>query len=228
MEISAQEYLMKLKEIKSYIRRCRKIISNPIFWPSNKHASLLKYYSELGRNVVAPLSLLQTNNFSLANPTGAGRVKLKPYRAFTPVDRAILGNHIVIAIDKRDGSVKVCHTYEDGDAKNPIKPLNEAIDELEKKIKSGEVSPDDMIDFSGVHGSGPLRYALYRIITYNNDNMTYPVTLMYKYAVDESIYDAPRYDAFGVLDILQDLSKYVCTLKADSELEKKRRNKEEE
>lgn len=226
MEISAQEYLMRLKEIKSYIRRCRKVIDNPVFWPSTKLASLLKYYSKLGRNVVGPLTLLQTDNFSLANPTGAGRTKLKPYRLFTPIDRAILGNHIVIAIDKRNGSVKVCHTYEDGDPKNPIKPLNEAINELESKIKSGEISPDNRIDISGIHGYGPFKYALYRIIVYNNDNMTYPVTLMYKYSVDESVYNIPRYDAFGVLDILQDLSKYVCAIKADSKLEAKR-NKEE-
>ena len=128
--LTAQEYLTLLKEYKSYIKRCKKILANSKFWPANKFRDIMQY-DKLGINVIGPLTLLQTTNFSLpSNDILSGR-KISPYRAFSPVDRAIIGCHLVIAIDKRDGKVKVCHTYEDDNAKNPIKPLNEAIKDLE-------------------------------------------------------------------------------------------------
>lgn len=214
-EISVQEYLTKLKEYKSYIKRCKRVLENSAFWPSDRLHDIMQY-SKLGINVIGPLTLLQATNFSLPNNDILVGRKISLYRAMSPVDRAIIGCHIVIAIDKRNGKIKVCHTYEDEDMKNPIKPLNEAIKDLEEGIKCHKFLRSSKVKISGAYDEGPLRYPIYRIVTYSNDTMTYPNVVMGKYGLNESIYDKPMLDVDDILQVLESLKRFVGHLKEES------------
>lgn len=219
MKITAEEYLYRLKELKSYFKRCKKVVRNDTFWPHEKEGNLLHYF-KLGKNVIGPLTLLQTTNLSLPNYRGMSgeRGLVAPYRAFDPIDRAILGNHIVIAIDKRNGRVIVGHTYEDANFKTPIQPLNVAINELEQKLNDGTVTPDSAFTIGGECADPCRDWPVYRIVTYSNDAMVYPTVFMSKYGTSEAVYNSPSLNAYEILGILYELDRYISRIKADNDI----------
>lgn len=214
-EISAQEYLIKLKDYKSYFKRCKKVLFDSSFWPANKLHELLKYES-LGINVIGPMTILQSARLSLPKSDRSVRKDIQPYRVMTPVDRAILGCHIVIAINKRNGMVKVCHTYEDENVKNPIKPLNEAIKDLEEGIETNKIARSTKIQISGTYEDGPLKYPVYRIVTYSNDTMTYPNVIKGRYGLEDTVYNEPVLTADEILEVFEDLKRLIGHLKEES------------